>query len=152
MPENKMVKNYDCRNAMEDLFDNQSYYEEYDLAKDSFESAEILYEKEKYRGAYIQLFIGLQNLGQAVVIYRFKKRTKSKLCQFVYLKEQKLLPEKEIDLLSSLIKKRNDIYYNNPTSNAYIDKKEYDEIYKKVKKLIEILEDLLWNIQTNYSH
>lgn len=138
-----MVKNYDCRNAIEPLKNNYTYLEEQELAKESFESADILFRNGKYRGAYVQLMIGLQNLGQSVLIYRFKARTKSKMCQFKYLNEQNLLDNYDIEFLTELIEKRNDVYYNNPVLNSSIDKEEYEKLLEKIMKLIKKLEGLL---------
>ncbi len=138
-----MVKDYDCRNAIEEVIGSGSLSaEELELANESFESAEILASNGKYRGAYIQLFVGLQNLGQAVLLYRFRARSKSKMCQFRHLYEEGLIDDSDLDFVKELVDKRNDVYYNNPTPNAIIDK-EYEEKYSRFKELVEKLEGLL---------
>lgn len=137
------LENYDCKNAIEPLIDNSTYLEEYELAKESFESAKILFENNKFKDAYIILFVGLQNLGQAVLIYKFKSRTKSKMCQFKYLNEKGLISKADFKLISELNQKRNDVYYNNPKLNSQMDKEIYLENYTKIMTIVKKLEGLL---------
>lgn len=137
-----MVKNYDCRNAF--IFvDEIVYLIELEKANDCFETVELIIGIEDYSNAYILMIRALQLVGDAVLIKKFRLKSKSKNCQFQYLYEKKLISEDIIDKISKLSKRRNDIYYSNQTIDAEISEEEFIEKYQEVKEIKEVLELLI---------
>lgn len=129
-----MIQNYNCEKAYIPV-DSFEYLSELELAEESLESVEILYKAQKFLDAYILLYKALQNVGNAVLINRFKLRSKSKNCQLKYLFEKDIISKSDLDLISELNDKRNMCYYNN-SGFELLSQGEFDELYEKINTII----------------
>ena len=137
-----MITEYDCRKAFIPV-ESFEYLAELEIGEESLESSQILFEAKKYSDAYIILYKALQNFGNAVLINKFKLRSKQKNCQFQYLYQENILTDEDIYLISNLSQNRNTIYYNNSGLDIISEdeyKKKYEKIMMIIKKLKEVIE------------
>jgi hypothetical protein len=133
-----MIKNYDCRNSYIKV-DSIDYIIELDKGEQCFRSCETLKSIEDFENAYIILYRGLQFIGNALLIKKFKLKSKSKNCQFQYLFDEKEISLDMIDKISEFAEIRNHIYYNNISLLAEISKDEYITRYNLIMGIVAML-------------
>jgi len=135
------IKNYNCESAFKLINDRTAYFEESFKAQTCFKNQKILEEVKGFEDAFIICLRGIQLLGNALLLKERNLKSKDKNCQFQYLFNEDIISEENLEDISLLAKIRNDIYYNNESSEYEINEESYKDFQNKLNMIKKILEE-----------
>jgi uncharacterized protein YutE (UPF0331/DUF86 family) len=122
------IENYDCRNAYIKV-DTIDYIEYLEKAEKTFAQAKKLEDL----GLKSLLFsLGVESLGNALLVKLYGIRSKCKNCQFQYLLEKGIINKEILSKLSGTTQNRNEIYYN---YQSFLDEETLKENFENLQFL-----------------
>ena len=128
-------------NDYESQINSSQSYAEYLYSNRIFKKAELSYNNNYEKESIDDYFTSLQLISNAILLKKFKIRAKKSVCAYFKLYQEKIITEKDYEILENIREKRNLVHYDGYES-SFLDDDEVLKIVEKSKILYNNLKEI----------